>query len=226
MALYRIATAVSLLACAISGVELSPQCPRGCHEPPGSYPWMSTENAVQLPALLGDTNYTISWVFGPDGQVDVPVQIQWRMGSVVWDTNTTKHEYIFNPGKVLGSFPTAQAPYMTPESAWFNASQHSGNILIISQPAAVGMGKDFPVALSQPFTVQSGIIKDYIQTQIDISRQTEYNRWRLGVSIGLGIGIPFLVVIITFVVLLAVKLQARNQGDKDVEVVHNDALGW
>ncbi|KAI0541588.1 hypothetical protein GGR58DRAFT_529269 [Xylaria digitata] len=241
--LYQIVAAVSLFTWAILGVEPSSRCPQGqlcltsfkqcyadqeegCSEPPGSYPWMATENASQVPALLDDTDYTISWVFGPDGQPDVPVQIQWRMNSVVWDTNTTELKYIFNPGKVLGSFPTPQAPYMTPESAWFNASHYRGNILIISQPVAVGMGNDFPVALSQQFTVQSGIIKDYIQTQIDISRQTEYNQWRLGVSIGLGIGIPFLVVFTTWVVLKAAKRHARKQGDKGVDVVPEEALGW
>ncbi|KAF2973452.1 hypothetical protein GQX73_g78 [Xylaria multiplex] len=261
---YRTVAAVLLFPWAVLGIEPSPHCPRGqlcltsfkqcyddqgegCSEPPGSYPWMTAENASETPALLDDTNYTISWVFGPDGQPDVPVQIQWQMDSVVWDTSkyrnmccelvspeyllgdysdTTDSEYVFNPGKVLRSFPTPQAPYMAPESAWFNASHSRGNILIISQPAVVGMGNDFPVALSQQFTVQSGIIKDYIQTQIDISRQTEYNKWRLGVSIGLGIGIPFLVVFVTCVVLEAAKKQARKQGDKNVEVVHEEALGW
>ncbi|GAW10856.1 hypothetical protein ANO14919_001910 [Xylariales sp. No.14919] len=242
--LYYIATAVFLFACAIFGIENSPQCSQGqlcltsfkqcynehddgCQEPPGSYPRMATESSVQISALLGDTNYTISWVFGPGGQVDVPVRIQWKMDSVVWDTNTTENEYVFNPGKVLASFPTPQAPCMTPESAWFNASQRSGNILIISQPAAVlGRGKGFPTAFSRPFTVQPGIVKDYIQTQIELSRQTERNKWGLGVSIGLGIGIPFVVVITTSVVLIAVKMHARRQGDKDVNVVPSETPTW
>ncbi|KAJ2989295.1 hypothetical protein NUW58_g3541 [Xylaria curta] len=142
------------------------------------------------------------------------------MDGVVWETNTTALEYIFNPGKVLDSFPTPQAPRMTREEAWYNASQYRGNVLIISQPEAVGMGDNFPLALSQQFTVQSDVVEDYIQTQIDISRQTEYNKWRLGVSIGLGIGLPSLVV----AAALTAQALAQRRADGDVGVQNGNTL--
>ncbi|KAI0459611.1 hypothetical protein F5B21DRAFT_499291 [Xylaria acuta] len=240
MKLARFEIAISLFAYVTPGANISPHCPQGqlclasfkqcyqnyeeaCRPPPGSYPWVPSENSAQLPALLGGTNYTIAWVFGPDGQVDVPVRIQWQMDSVVWETNTTASEYIFNPGKILTSFPTPQAPNMSPEIAWFNASQYSGNILIISQPEAVELGNHVPVVLSQQFTVQSDVIEDYLQTQIEIGRQTEYNKWKLGVSIGLGIGIPFLVCTTTLGVLAIVKMRSKKQSDEGVEVIHDEA---
>ncbi|KAI8944143.1 hypothetical protein F4801DRAFT_595172 [Xylaria longipes] len=240
MRLYRFEIATSLFAYATLGANISLHCPQGqlclttfkqcynnyeeaCRPPPGSYPWVASENSAQLPALLGGTDYTLSWVFGPDGQADIPVRIQWQMDGIVWETNTTASEYIFNPGKILASFPTPQAPSVSPEIAWFNASQYSDNVLIISQPEAVGTGNDFPVALSQQFTVQSDVIEDYIQTQIEISRQTEYNMWRLGVSIGLGIGIPFLVCITTLAVLVIAKMRSEKQLDEGVETAHNEA---
>ncbi|KAI0469624.1 hypothetical protein F4859DRAFT_516116 [Xylaria cf. heliscus] len=226
----RVKIAISLLVHATLGANISPHCAQAqlcltafkqcynsyeeaCHPPPGSYPWIASENSAQLPALLGGTDYTLSWAFGPDGQVNVPVRIQWRMDSI----------YIFNPGKILASFPTPQAPKMSPEIAWFNASQYSGNILIVSQPEVVGTGNNFPMALSQQFTVQSDVIRDYIQTQIEISRQTECNKWRLGVSIGLGIGIPFLVCTTTLGVLGIVKMRSKSQSDEVVDVAHDEA---
>ncbi|KAI0442327.1 hypothetical protein F4803DRAFT_551202 [Xylaria telfairii] len=236
----KLEIAASLFVYATLGANTSQHCPQGqlcltsfkqcydtyeeaCRPPPGSYPWMASESSAQLPALLGGTSYTISWVFGPDGQADIPVRIQWQMDSVVWETNTTAPEYTFDPGKILASFPTPQAPTMSPELAWFNASHYSGNVLILSQPMAVRTGDDFPVALSQQFTVQSDVIDDYIQTQIEISRQTEYNKWKMAVGIGLGIGIPFLVCITTLGVSAAVKMRSGKQSDENVEVVHEEA---
>ncbi|GAP82689.2 hypothetical protein SAMD00023353_0102210 [Rosellinia necatrix] len=111
---------------------------------------------------------------------------------------------------------------MTTEAAWFNASHQRGNVLVISQPGAVWVDNRVPTAFSQPFTVQSLIFKDYIQTQIEISRQTEYNKWRLGVSIGLGIGVPFLMFITTVGVLAISGMQARKQLDNEVEIFPNE----
>lgn len=113
---------------------------------------------------------------------------------------------------------------MTPEMAWFNASQYSGNLLIISQPGAVHNGENFPMTTSQLFTVQLPIVKDYIQTQIDITRKTEYNKWRLGLGIGLGIGIPFLTVVITLIVLAISRMQSGRQMNEDVEIVTSGNL--
>ncbi|KAI0398922.1 hypothetical protein F4802DRAFT_591597 [Xylaria palmicola] len=240
MKLYQLKVFTSLYALTVFGQDVS-SCPRGqlcltsfkqcdnqqqkgCREPTGSYPWLPPEQSAQLPALLGGTNYTISWVFGPGVQIDIPVRIQWQMYSVVWETNTTASGYIFNPGRLLQSFPTPQAPNLTREMAWFNASQYNGSMLIISQPEAVGMGENFPIALSQHFTVQPDIVGDYIKTQIGISRQTEFNKWRLGVSIGLGIGIPFLAVATTLGVLGVMKMKAMNQMGEDTNTVRGEAL--
>ncbi|KAI1147104.1 hypothetical protein F4825DRAFT_465980 [Nemania diffusa] len=240
MMLYKFTAIISLFAHVVLGVDMGQHCPEdqlcltsfkqcddsydeGCRELPGSYPWMS-DNSVQLPALLGGTNYTISWVFGPRGQADVPVRIEWQMNFKVWETYTTESEYNFNPGEILASFPTPLAPNMTPEMAWFNASQYSGNLLIISQPGAVHNGENFPMTTSQLFTVQLPIVKDYIQTQIDITRKTEYNKWRLGLGIGLGIGIPFLTVVITLIVLAISRMQSGRQMNEDVEIVTSGNL--
>ncbi|KAI1124431.1 hypothetical protein F5Y10DRAFT_280194 [Nemania abortiva] len=236
MGLYVLAAGISLFSQVILVVGAAPHChegqlcltsfkqcddyyDEGCSEPPDAYPWMVSDNSAQLPALLGGINYTISWVFGPRGRTDVPVRIQWQMNSIVWETNTTESEYIFNPGEVLGSFPTPLAPNMTRENAWFNASQYTKNMLILSQPGAVLAGKDFPMTTSQPFTVQPIIIKDYIQTQIDITRKTEYNKWKLGLGIGLGIGIPFLVIATTLGVLALSKMQRGKRAGEGVDVV-------
>ncbi|KAI0097367.1 hypothetical protein GGR51DRAFT_578172 [Nemania sp. FL0031] len=231
---YKFAVTVWLFAQSILALDVASHCPEGqlcltsfkqcedyyeegCCEPPGSYPWMASDDAVQLPALLGDNDYTLSWVFGPHGQTDIPVRIQWKMDSIVWETNTTDSEYIFNPGKILGSFPTPLAPNMTQENAWFNASQYTGNMLIISQPGAVHAGKEFPMTTSQPFTVQPVIIKDYIQTQIEIARKTESNKWKLGMGIGLGIGIPFLIVATTIGTLVMSRMQKGKQMNENTD---------
>lgn len=110
------------------------------------------------------------------------------------------------------------------ESAWFNASHFSENMLIVSQPEAVGLGDEFPKTLTQPFNVQPKIVENYIQAQVDISRQTEYNKWRLGVSIGLGMGIPFLIVAATIGVLALAKRQSRRRSDGHVNMTSHDTL--
>lgn len=134
-------------------------------------------------------------------------------------------EYIFKPGEILASFPTTLAPNMTSEDAWFSASQYSKNVLIASQPDGVDMGNNtLPMAISQQFTVQPSIIRDYIQAQIELSRQIEHNKWRLGISIGLGIGIPFLVVTTTLGVLAMSKIQKGTRMDEGVDVVHDRNL--
>ncbi|KAI0204777.1 hypothetical protein F4808DRAFT_456522 [Astrocystis sublimbata] len=194
-----------------------------CRPPPGPYPWLALDDSAQLPALLGGTNYTISWEFGANAQLDIPVRIQWLMDFIVWERNTTELEYTFDPGEILSCFPTPQAPNMLPAAAWFNASQQSANMFIISQPGAAEMGSSFPLALSQHFTVLPRVVKDYVDTQTAISRQIEYNKWKMGVSIGLGIGIPVLVIATTLGILAAAKRQSKDQVDEGVvETAHNE----
>lgn len=113
---------------------------------------------------------------------------------------------------------------MTLESAWLNASHFSGNMLRFSQPEAVGVGDGLPITLTQLFNVQPKIVENYTQAQIDISRQTEYNKWRLGVSIGLGIGIPFLIVATTIGVLALAKMQAQMRSDEHINMISHDTL--
>ncbi|KAI1186313.1 hypothetical protein F5B17DRAFT_441174 [Nemania serpens] len=241
---YQFAATVSLFAHSAFGVNIQQHCPDGqicltsfkqcdnqyeevCSELSGSYSRTASGNPVQLPAVLGDTNYTISWVFGPRGHADIPVRIQWRMDTIVWETDTTESEYIFNPGEILASFPTTLAPNMTSEHAWFNASQYSKNVLIVSQPDAVlnmDNNNSLPMAISRQFTVQPNIIRDYVEAQIELARQTEYNKWRLGVGIGLGMGIPFLVAATTLGVLAMSKAQKRMQMNEDVYIVHGRHL--
>ncbi|KAI1168426.1 hypothetical protein F5B18DRAFT_658695 [Nemania serpens] len=244
MKLDQFAATVSLFAHAALSLHIQQPCPQGqicltsfrqcdnhyeegCGGPPGSYSRTASDDSIQLPALLGDTNYTISWVFGPNGQADIPVRIQWRMDTIVWEMDTTEPEYIFNPGKILASFPTTLAPNMTSERAWFNASQYSENVLVVSQPDAVDRGNDsFPMAISQQFTVQPSAVRDYIKAQIELSRQIEHNKWRLGVGIGLGMGIPLLVAITTLGVLAMMKIQKGTQANENADIVHHRDLWY
>lgn len=104
MKLDQFAATVSLFAHAALSLGVQQHCPQGqicltsfrrcdnhydegCGEPPDSYSRTASDDSVRLPALLGDTNYTISWVFGPDGHADIPVRIQWLMDTIVWETS-------------------------------------------------------------------------------------------------------------------------------------------
>ncbi|KAI3318237.1 hypothetical protein HD806DRAFT_526401 [Xylariaceae sp. AK1471] len=188
----------------------------GCSTPPGAYTLLTSDRTVQAPALIDGTNYTLSWKLGP--HKDAPVRIQWKIVDVgvVWETNTTESEYLFNPGKILASFPTPQALGMTSESAWFRASHNPTNELVFSQPEAGDSRGNYPQAFSQQFTVQPVFVETYLQTQAEISRNTEYNKWKLAVGIGVGLGVPLLLAVTAFGVFKVVKEKSRKQMNKDI----------
>ncbi|KAI1177939.1 hypothetical protein F4777DRAFT_576492 [Nemania sp. FL0916] len=235
---YQLSTVLFLFAHPIHSADLASRCPadqlcltsfkqcdndydEGCQVPPESYPWTSSDGSGRILALLANSSYNVSWVFGPQGQKNIPVRIQWKMTGIVWDTNTTESEYLFNPGNILASFPTCIAPNTTSENAWFYASQNTENVLILSQPEAAGIEDKFSEITSQRFTVQPEFTRNYIEAQIHTARQTEYNKWRSGVSIGLGIGIPFLVIATGFVVMALSKRQ-RNKPQGEVhDTIHD-----
>lgn len=115
MALYKFAVSAAVVY-TVFGADASQQCPEGelcltsfrqcdnheggCGQVPDSYAWADPNGTVQPPTLFSDTDYAITWVFGPNGQVDVPVRIQWQMSSVVWETSKHSRRTVKSPARM------------------------------------------------------------------------------------------------------------------------------
>lgn len=69
-------------------------------------------------------------------------------------------------------------------------TEQVGNFIRISQPDT-----DYPVAESQPFTVQGGWVAQLVINMDEVFREkmlAEKKKWELGVGIGVGLGVPAL----------------------------------
>ncbi|RWA10135.1 hypothetical protein EKO27_g4983 [Xylaria grammica] len=120
-------------------------------------------------------------------------------------TDVTGTEFIFNPNDILNSFPTQQWPNVSRGDAWYAASQSPLNIIRISRANEV-QNDSHPVGdYSRQFTVQPGLIKNYIDTQREIGYNKEHNKWKLGVGLGVGLGVPFLIATTASITWLACK---------------------
>ncbi|GAW11491.1 hypothetical protein ANO14919_008370 [Xylariales sp. No.14919] len=128
--------------------------------------------------------------------------------------NITGTEFIFNPNDILDSFPTQQWPNISRGDAWYAASQSPLNIIRISRANEV-QNDSHPVGdYSRQFTVQPGLIKNYIDTQREIGYNKEYNKWKLGVGLGVGLGVPFLIAITASTTWLVCKRTMKWPGEK------------
>ncbi|KAI1245017.1 hypothetical protein MGN70_011905 [Eutypa lata] len=181
----------------------------GCYFPDGVYkPSLAPGNVIYA-LVLENRNYTISWKVYPNNQ-DIPVRVQWPLGeNATWETNTTDSQIIFNPYVILNSFPLSSVPNLSVAEAEYHAKKDVGNVISISQPDLKEEDEpDFP--LNQPydstdqFIVGSSWTERFLETENSVGHSDEYNKWKLGVGIGTGLGIPILMVgtaLVTWMIL-------------------------
>lgn len=124
-------------------------------------------------------------------------------------TDTTDSQIIFNPYVILNSFPLSSVPNLSVAEAEYHAKKDVGNVISISQPDLKEEDEpDFP--LNQPydstdqFIVGSSWTERFLETENSVGHSDEYNKWKLGVGIGAGLGIPILMVgtaLVTWMIL-------------------------
>ncbi|KAI0102735.1 hypothetical protein GGR51DRAFT_278010 [Nemania sp. FL0031] len=181
-----------------------------CSLPPNTYPKEITSN-TEYPLILSHTNYTIRWQ--AKSQTDVPVRLRWRMDDIVWETNVTGPEFVFNADAIISSFPTPQSPNVSVADAWFAASRSPSNIISIGRADLNASHANSTADASQQFIVQSSWMEEYLATQVQI----EYNRWKFGVGLGVGLGVPFLLIIAVLTIWFVCKKTMKRPDRKHVE---------
>ncbi|KAJ8132604.1 hypothetical protein O1611_g1018 [Lasiodiplodia mahajangana] len=226
MKAFRILGAALLIASTVSGWDVSKRCEdypdlcllsfiwcdyKGhCSLPPNTYPKDITSN-TEYPLILSHTNYTIRWQ--AKNQTNVPIRLRWRLDNLIWETNVTGTEFIFNADAILSSFPTPQSPDASVADAWFSASRSPSNIISIGRADRNASTAESIADSSQQFIVQSLWMEDYLATQVKI----EYSKWKFGVGLGVGLGVPFLLAITVLITWLVCKKTMKRPGEKHVE---------
>ncbi|KAI1818114.1 hypothetical protein GGS20DRAFT_581817 [Poronia punctata] len=186
-----------------------------CTYPPDAYPLKPPSHGGINPALLlSGKSYNIAWK-KTQHRDDSRVRVQWKMpGGFSWETNTTKTEFVLEPGKILDSFPTAQYPNVSKEEAWHSVTQGVTNVITITF-ASDGDIPEGPWDTSQQFVVQSSWVEQYLSTQATMTRKETYDKWKLGVGVGVGVGVPLLLALTALVTRLVVKRANNNRPVND-----------
>ncbi|KAM0331588.1 hypothetical protein ACHAQA_003267 [Verticillium albo-atrum] len=137
----------------------------------------------------------IEWLFPP---FYFPLSDQSKSSQtleVMWSTNVTGSSFMFDPEKIAAEFPTEHAPKMTPAEATV-ATQNNGNIIRISQPGR----ESWPANEqdSQHFFVQTSWVAAQVEHAREWhaeQREQSEKKWKLGVGISVGLGIPVIVAV-------------------------------
>lgn len=87
------------------------------------------------------------------------------------------------------------------------------NTITVDQPDRAEPGKRQDYDMSSQFIVASYWTKDFLDAQNRIGHEDEYNKWRLGVGIGVGLGAPILMAGTPMATLVAAKKTGWKRGD-------------
>ncbi|KAI8623327.1 hypothetical protein F5Y19DRAFT_481846 [Xylariaceae sp. FL1651] len=186
---------------------------KGCSYPEYAYPYFNRMTPSNPAMLLLRKTYNITW---KNADIRYPVRIQWSFTSgtdfnnahAMWDTNTTDSHFMFKPYDIMNSFPTTQAPDISPVAA-NGIAANLANYITISQPEApLDPGGDVYTDYSQQFIVLDDTARIFLDTAVEKAYWNLYHKWELGVSIGVGIGVPILVV------LTALITKRANRGTR------------
>ncbi|KAK7956557.1 uncharacterized protein PG986_005779 [Apiospora aurea] len=88
-----------------------------------------------------------------------------------------------------------------------------GNIITIDQPETAKPGERLAYDMSSQFIVASYWTKDFLDAQNRIGHEDEYNKWRLGVGIGVGLGSPILMAVTAMATWVAAKEMGMKRGE-------------
>ncbi|KAF5022406.1 hypothetical protein F66182_5546 [Fusarium sp. NRRL 66182] len=208
---------------------------KGCTYPEHTWP-PSNRNGEKNPALvLWDQEYTISWRGTDD---EYPTLIEWHFvrdidrpsnsSSLAWSKELKNKEesYTFTFKDLANDFPTKDHSDIDAEQVKAAASNLM-NIWAVSQPKRPYEGEarvhGSPwTDKSQHFIVIDNDVVPYLETQREMARAGEENKWERGVSIGVGIGAPVLLVA-AFIVgrMTGGKREKKRSGYKSVEAYHS-----
>ncbi|KAK8008105.1 hypothetical protein PG991_010656 [Apiospora marii] len=201
--------------CLTSFVWCAPSGREGCYYPEGVYPVDGHSKATIIALVMEDVDHIISWRVQPNRR-DMPVRVQWELGKgLTWEVNTTETQVKFNPRNILralapglpdtGNATTARAAY--------NIYNSMGNIITVDQPDLAKPGKRLDYDMSSQFIVASYWTKDFLDAQNLIGHEDEYNKWKLGVGISVGLGIPILMASTAVATLVVAKRMGWRAGD-------------
>ncbi|KAH8647298.1 hypothetical protein BX600DRAFT_503442 [Xylariales sp. PMI_506] len=196
---------------------------RGCSFPENTYPYFNRNSGTNPAMLLSNKNYTVTWG-GADPEY--PVQVEWwaagddtMPATVRWTANTTADSYIFNPQSVFASFPTELSPNISAAEA-SRAATGLANVIIISQPDRSDSNSSssffYWSDTSQQFSIQNPIVSIYIQASSDRAVDEVEARWKKGVGIAVGLGVPLLLALTALVTWTQAKKRFGQRGDQAV----------
>ncbi|KAK7915210.1 hypothetical protein PG985_012913 [Apiospora marii] len=191
---------------------------QGCYYPEGVYPVDGHSKATIIALVMEDVDHTISWKVQPNRR-DMPVRVQWQLGKgLTWEVNTTETQVKFNPRNILkaiapglpdtGNATTARAAY--------NIYNSMGNIITVDQPDLAKPGKRLDYDMSSQFIVASYWTEKFLDAQNRIGHEEEYNKWKLGVGIAVGLGAPILMAGTAMATWVAAKRKGLRRGDAAV----------
>lgn len=120
------------------------------------------------------------------------------------------NSYAWSPSDVLkNDFPNKYLD-MTGEEAMGPIGLYYWNFLSISQPDS----ENDTETRSDAFTMQCGMVEDFMASEKKLGHEEEFRKWRLGVGIGVGVGVP--------VLLAAAYVMGRRSGRKKGRKEHNE----
>lgn len=110
------------------------------------------------------------------------------------DITGTSSFFMFNPGTLLGQFPTELAPDISPKVAGWLAAQNIRNQIVISQAkrTTASSGEVSSEDRSQFFMLAPAEMKSFLAAQKTAGGNEIYDKWKLGVGVGVGVGVPLL----------------------------------
>ncbi|KAI0154185.1 hypothetical protein GGR57DRAFT_502764 [Xylariaceae sp. FL1272] len=172
-----------------------------CSLPPGAYP-DHIRGGHRIPLLNAYENYTINW---RTNDPDVPTLVEWQ--GVGWVKNFTGTGFIFNASEILNSLPNATSRH----EAWLAASRPT--FFLFGKPpdpkarVTIKYGSDW-------FRVGNiDNIGEYMHAQ----REIEYNVWKKGVGLGVGLGVPALLVVTALVTWKLCKKSMKRAEKTEME---------
>lgn len=131
------------------------------------------------------------------------------------DITGTSSSFTFNPGTLLGQFPTELAPDISPTVAGWLTAQNTNNQIIISQAKrkTAGNGEVSSEDKSQFFMLAPEIVSSFLAAQKTTGGNEMYDRWKLGVGVGVGVGVPLLLLASGFLGWIVGKKTASKRPE-------------
>ncbi|KAK8123148.1 hypothetical protein PG984_011818 [Apiospora sp. TS-2023a] len=187
---------------------------KGCYYPEGVYPVDGHSKGSIIALVMENVDHIISWKVHPQYR-EVPVHVQWVLGNnVTWEVNTTDTQVKFNPRNILNELAPGlpDTGNATTAGASYDVFNSMLNSITIYQPQSAETDGE-RVDMSSQFIVASYWTKRFLDAQNRIGHEEEYNKWKLGVGIAVGLGVPILVAGTAWATLAVAKKKGWKRGD-------------